>query len=571
MNGLLSLAAESLVTTRWLDDFISESTRLRQQHREVSDALERFRDTLSMSATNRSILDRLADAQRHFGELRRSRTNEIAELVEIQRRASSVATRLYREVVDLRMRPFGEGVAHLGRLVRTLSRQLGKDVQLEIGGSQTPVDRDILERLDASIVNLIRNAVDHGIEPAVERVRNGKPGAGTIRLEASHRGGMLFITAEDDGRGVDMAALRRIIVDRRYTTEHLASRMSSGELLDFLFLPGFSMRDTISETSGRGVGLDIVQTAAREAGGKVTLHSREGRGLQFVFQLPLTLSVIRALVFDVTGEPYAVPIARVGRVLKIPRSEIQSVEGRQHFAMDGDHIGLVAAHQILGQTAVATSDEVSILVLGDGAHRYGVTVDAIHGERELVVRSIESMFGKVKDIASAALLPDGTPLLIIDVEDVLRSIENIISGGRVEPAAASQAGPREGRTRRILVVDDSFTVRELERKVLASRGYEVDVAVDGVDGWNAVRSGRYDLVVTDVDMPRMNGIELVVKIRQDPRLHLLPVIIVSYKEREEDRLRGMEAGADRYLTKGSYHDESMLTAIIEQIGAPEDP
>ncbi|MEO5510096.1 MAG: hybrid sensor histidine kinase/response regulator [Longimicrobiales bacterium] len=570
MNRLLSLAAESLVTTRWLDDFIAAGNRERHQQREVAESLERFRDALATGADNASLLERLASAQRHFGEMRRSHTSQAAELGEIQRRSSGVATRLYREVVDLRMLPFGEGVGHLTRLVRSISRQLNKEVRLVIEGGTTPVDREILERLDASIVNLIRNAIDHGIESPEERVRKGKPPVGTIRLAASHRSGMLFIHAEDDGRGVDIEAVRRRVVERRHTTEDMAARMSTAELMEFLLLPGFSMRDTVSEISGRGVGLDIVQTAAREAGGKVTLHSEPNAGLHFVFQLPLTLSVVRALVFEVGGEPYAVPIARVARVLRVPKQDIESIENRQFIDVDGEHIGLVAAQQIFGSGSGTSSDEVAVIGLGRGSHRYGLTVDRLMGERELVVRALHPLLGKVKDIGSAALLPDGTPLLIIDVEDVLHSIDHLITGGRVEPASAARDRTVTRTAKRILVVDDSFTVRELERKLLAGRGYDVDVAVDGVDGWNAVRGGQYDLVVTDVDMPRMDGIELVTRIRQDPRLHLLPIIIVSYKEREEDRLRGMEAGADRYLAKGSYHDESMLNAIIEQIGAPED-
>jgi two-component system sensor histidine kinase and response regulator WspE len=266
-----------------------------------------------------------------------------------------------------------------------------------------------------------------------------------------------------------------------------------------------------------------------------------------------------------------VPVARVARVLRIPENEIESIENRQFITLDDEHIGLVGAHQVLQtENAAASRDEITVLVLGQGSHRYGLTVEKLHGERELVVRSLDPLLGKVKDIGSAALLPDGTPLLVIDVEDVLHSIEHLITGGRVAPASAAREKGAAKKRKRILVVDDSFTVRELERKLLTTRGYEVDIAVDGMDGWNAVRGGQYDLVVTDVDMPRMDGIELVTRIRQDPRLHLLPIIIVSYKEREEDRMRGMEAGADKYLAKGSYHDESMITAIIEQIGAPED-
>jgi two-component system sensor histidine kinase and response regulator WspE len=570
MNRLLSLAAESLVTTRWLDDFIAAGNRERHQHREIAESLERLRDALAAGVDHTELLDRLATTQRHIGELRRSHTGQTAELGEIQRRSSGVATRLYREVVDLRMLPFGEGVGHLARLVRSIARQLNKEVRLVIEGGATPVDREILERLDASIVNLIRNAIDHGIESPEERVRKGKPPVGVIRLSASHRSGMLFITAEDDGRGVDVEAVRRRVVERNHATQEMASGMSTAELLEFLLLPGFSMRDSVSEISGRGVGLDIVQTAAREAGGKVSLHSEPDAGLHFVFQLPLTLSVVRALVFDVSGESYAVPIARVARVLRVPKQDIESIENRQFIAIDGEHIGLVAAQQIFGTGTGSSNEEVAVIVLGQGSHRYGLTVDRLMGERELVVRALDPLLGKVKDIGSAALLPDGTPLLIIDVEDVLHSIDHLITRGRVEPASAAKDRQVERRAKRILVVDDSFTVRELERKLLAGRGYDVDVAVDGVDGWNAVRGGQYDLVVTDVDMPRMDGIELVTRIRQDPRLHLLPIIIVSYKEREEDRLRGLEAGADRYLAKGSYHDESMLNVIIEQIGAPED-
>jgi two-component system sensor histidine kinase and response regulator WspE len=553
------LAGESLVNTRWLEESVRNAARMRHAQRDLADALERFRESLIAERASPDTITRTADLQRKFGDLRRLSTESSAQLDDVQRRAAGVATVLYREVVNLRMRPFGEGVAHLGRMVRSLAKQLGKDVQLEIVGEATPVDRDIMERLDAPIVNLIRNAIDHGIEPPDERLRLGKPATGTVRLQASHRAGMLFIVVEDDGRGVDLDLLRREVVQRKLTTEEAAARLSETELLDFLFLPGFSLKGSVTEISGRGVGLDIVQTTARDAGGKVSVHTRPGNGLQFIFQLPLTLSVIRALLIEVGGEPYAVPITRVGLVLTVSQADIESIEGRQHVAVDGDRIGLIPAQQVLG-TADGTppGDQIHVLVLGHGTNRYGLTVERVLGERELVVRPLDRMLGKVKDVSSAAVLPDRTPVLILDVEDLTHSIEHLISGGRIAPAAAGVDAKVERKTKRILVVDDSFTVRELERKVLR------------VDGWNAVRTGQYALVVTDVDMPRMDGIELVTTIRQDPRLQLLPIIIVSYKEREEDRLRGLEAGADRYLTKGSYHDESLIHAIVELIGPAEE-
>lgn len=568
LNRLLGLAGESLVTNRWLDEYLRTTRRTRQVQREIGEAIDRLRDELMREHVSTGLLDRVAEVQRRFGEFRQDVTRDVAELEEIQRSAAGLAGVLYREVVDLRMRPFVDGVAHLTRMTRTLARQLDREVTLEIRGEATPVDREVLVLLEAPLINLIRNAIDHGIEPPADRIAAGKSSRGTILLEASHRAGMLFVTLEDDGRGVDPEAVRRAVIERKLANPEQAERLSDAELLEFLFLPGFSLKGTVTEISGRGVGLDIVQSVTRQAGGKVTVLTRPGRGLQFVFQLPLTLSVVRALLVQIGGEMYALPIARVARVLKVPRAEIHSVEGRRHIEIEGESIGLVGAHQVLDLESQEPSDELPVLVLEQGVARYGLTVERLLGERELVVRPLDPMLGKVKDVSSAALLPDRTPVLILDVEDLLNSIEGLIAAGGVArtDTRARTHGPR---ARRILVVEDSFTVRELERKVLSAQGYEVDVAVDGADGWNAVRSGSYDLVVTDVDMPRMDGIELVTRIRQDARFALLPIIIVSYKEREEDRLRGLNAGADRYLAKSSYHDESLIHAIAELIGAPE--
>ena len=253
--------------------------------------------------------------------------------------------------------------------------------------------------------------------------------------------------------------------------------------------------------------------------------------------------------------------------MKLPRGAIESVGGHQHFAFEDQQIGLVAAHQVLDlEEPEAPGEGLSIVVLGHKATRYGLVVDAFLGERELVVRALDPRLGKIKDISAAALLPDRRPALIVDVDDLIRSIEILVSGGRLANVRRHTGDDSAKKRKRVLVVDDSLTVRELERKLLDSKGYEVEVAVDGMDGWNAVRTGHYDLILTDVDMPRLDGIELVTLIRKDARLNTLPVMIVSYKDREEDRRRGLEAGADYYLTKGSFHDETLLRAVGDLIG-----
>ena len=327
------------------------------------------------------------------------------------------------------------------------------------------------------------------------------------------------------------------------------------------------MKEAVTEISGRGVGLDVVQTMIRQVRGTVRISSQLGKGTCFQLQLPLTLSVVRTLLVEIGGEPYAFPLARIVHTLKLPRDAIEVLEGRQYFRLDGRPVGLVSAQQVLGgDVSMCDGDELSVLIVGDSGNTYGLITDRFLGERELVVQPLDPRFGKIKDIAAGALMEDGLPVLIVDVEDMLYSVEKIVSGGRLHRIERGNA-TRTGKSRkRVLVVDDSLTVRELERKLLDHAAYEVDVAVDGMDGWNAVRAGSFDLVVTDIDMPRMDGIELVSMIKKDPDLKSTPVMIVSYKDREEDRRRGLDAGADYYLTKASFHDETLLRAVEDLIG-----
>jgi two-component system sensor histidine kinase and response regulator WspE len=269
----------------------------------------------------------------------------------------------------------------------------------------------------------------------------------------------------------------------------------------------------------------------------------------------------------VGGEPYAFPLGSILRTLKIPKEDIELLEGRQHFDFDGQRIGLLPAYQVLGVGDPPPMGEtLAVIVLGDHSGTYGVVVDRFLGERELVVQPLDSQLGKVKDIAAGALMEDGSPILIVDPEDLLRSMDRLVSAGRPDRVGSSTQAGHEQARKRVLIVDDSLTVRELERKLLGNHGYEVEVAVDGMDGWNAVRAGRFDLVVTDIDMPRMDGIELVSLITNDAVLKSVPVVVVSYKDREQDRRRGLEAGAAYYLTKGSFHDETLVQVVVDLIG-----
>ncbi len=567
LNRLLGLAGESLVESRWLHPFASSMVRLKRMQAELAHTLEGLRDSLHKGHVSVRAHDQLNAAIEKAEECRQFLGDRMADLDLYDRRTSNLSHRLYLEVLQCRMRPFGEGVRRLPRMVRDLARSLNKQVRLEIAGEHTQVDRDILEKLETPLTHLLRNAVDHGCEAPEERRRAGKPEECAVRVEARHSAGMLMIVVSDDGPGIDPARLRDTIVQKKLINRSIVDKMSDTELLEFLLLPGFTMRDTVTEISGRGVGLDVVQNMVKVVRGNIRIANQPGRGMRFQLQLPLTLSVLRTLLFEVGGEPYAIPLSQISRTMKLHRDRVETIEGRLYFTLDGQQVGLLTAHQVLDCGSPRDfGTELPVIIMGDRSARYGLVVDRFLGERELVVQKLDARLGKIRDISSGSIMEDGSPVLIVDVEDMLCSIEKLISSGRLHQVhSGGEASPaRPGK--RILIVDDSLTVRELQRKLLAGHGYDTEVAVDGMDGWNALQAGNYDLVITDVDMPRVDGVELSTLIKRDPRFNSIPVVIVSYKDREEDRLRGLEAGADYYLTKGSFHDQTLLQAVIDLIG-----
>lgn len=566
LNRIMGLAGESLVEANWLQPFADSFTTLKSRQLELARLLETIHTTSANTPINSESQQVLDTARRKAQECREILTDRLGELELYARRTTNLSDRLYREVIASHMRPFVDGVQGFPRMVRDLARRLNKQVKIEIVGQSTPVDRDILKKLEAPLTHIIRNAVDHGIEPPEEREAAGKPMEGTVRLESFHRGGMLAITISDDGRGIDPDRMRQKIIDQNLASPITAAQLTEAEIIEFLFLPGFSTAEQVTEISGRGVGLDIAKSMVQEVGGTIRATSQFRKGTNFHFQLPLTLSVVRTLIVEISGEPYAFPLARIDQIVKLDKSDIHVVESRQYFTKDEQNIGLIAAHHVLNLPEVLSSDDaLCIVVISDQSNAYGLVVDQFIGERDLVVRPLDPRLGKVRDISASALMDNGLPVLIVDVSDLVRSIDNMLNSGQLRPIDVKKAKKGDNQ-KRLLVVDDSITVREMTRKLLQNRGYDVDVAVNGMDAWTAIRSNHYDLVLSDIDMPRMNGIELVKQIKDHPKLNSLPVIIVSYRDREDDRIQGMEAGADYYITKSSFHDDTLVNAIVDLIG-----
>jgi two-component system sensor histidine kinase and response regulator WspE len=573
IERLMGLSGEVVVSTRWLLPFSESLLSLKRNYLDMGRTLEKLQDMLSqqqrLDPAIPKLLARAREKNKECNSFLADRHNQLDIFIN---NFTNHSDRLYQEVIGVRMRPFADGVKAFPRMARDLARQLGKKVNFEILGKGTEVDQDILEKLDAPLTHLLRNALDHGLEPPAERIAAGKLEFGRLTLEASHRSGMLMISVSDDGYGIDLVKLRRKVLEKGLAGQDIVNKLSPQELLDFLFLPGFSTADAITEISGRGVGLDVVQSMAHEVGGIVRASSALGSGTTFHLELPLTLSVARTFLVDIAGEPYAFPLSRIERCLILDPAAIEVVEDRQYFRFGANNIALVNIHEVLELgSGVHGKKELHVVVVSDRFHAYGLVVDKFVGEYELVVRPLDSRLGKVPDISAVAVMLDGSPVLIFDVEDLVHSINKLLSNRRLRKvdAADHEAPALAKQRRRVLVVDDSITVREMERKLLENRGYQVELAVDGMDGWGAVNNNRYDLVVSDVDMPRLNGIEFIKRMRGHEDLRKLPVIIVSYKDSEQHRLMGLEAGANAYLTKTSFEDDSFLEAVMDLIGEPD--
>lgn len=564
ISELIGMAGQGVVESRKLRPYGDRLQRLRRDGVMLSELIDDLHHELGAPPITDPVGQRIVELRKRISEVRRTMGSWSEEFGEFARESDNLNQRIFRAASATRMRPFRDALLTFPRMARDIAKRLGKRVVLQQLGTHVDVDRDMLERIEAPLTHLLRNALDHGIElPAIRRAR-GKPEEGTIRIGSDHRAGMLAIEFSDDGAGIDAEKLRAKVISRGLLNAEAAAGLDNNTLYAYLFQPGFSTADKVTEISGRGVGLDVVRDLIQQVNGTFRVQSKLGEYTTFHLLVPISRSVTRAIVVLINGETYAFPVTRVQRIAQINIAAIAQSEGRQYATIEGRNIGLVDLAQVLelGQ-AIPDDEEICIVVVERQGHFYGFAVDKFLGEFDLAARSMDARLGQVADLAGAALMPDGEPVLILDMDDLLRTAAR---RERTLKLALTGRAVQTQRRKRVLVVDDSISVRELERQVLVANGYEVSVAVDGVDGWGQVRDQEFDLVVTDVDMPRMDGIQLTRSIKQDPRLRNVPVIIVSYRDRPEDRSRGMDARADCYLTKGDFHDQTFLQNVVDLIG-----
>jgi two-component system chemotaxis sensor kinase CheA len=487
----------------------------------------------------------------------RGLAQEAARLTVSARASSRQLDRVVSAALDdasrLRMRPFGEICEGLPRVVRDLSVDQKKEVQLQITGSEAEADRAVLDVLREPLLHLVRNSIDHGLETPAVRTAAGKPARGTITIEAFLRGDRLIIKVADDGAGVDARALRRRLAKAgRSVTDDAA-------LARVLFESGISARDATSDISGRGVGLDIVRTALESVGGQVDVEWTAGRGTTFTLDCPLTVASLRAVLVVCGGHSIAIPTSHVERMLRVDRSQLRRAESREVLPLNGDVIPVARLSTLLDLPGVAAANDkiIPAVLLSSADRRLIVLVDELLDERELTARPVDRGRVSLPMVSGASILPTGDIAPVLNVPAVLA--EGLRAGAEEHDAPRAAAPTR----RHILVVDDSITTRVLEQSVLEAAGYEVTTAVDGAEAWRILHDLGADLVVSDVEMPVLDGISLCERLRSSARFARLPVILVTGLESEAERTRGLNAGADAYLLKSTFDERTLLDTVAE--------
>jgi len=481
----------------------------------------------------------------------------VAAMAEDSRRMGQAERSFDGDIRRIRMLPFSEACEGLERVVRDLAKAAGKEVRFTVEGGDIELDRAILARLNDPLLHLLRNAIDHGIEPPDARAAAGKPSVGRVSLSASLRSGKVEVVAADDGRGLALDAIEA--EGRRRGLREAELRDPAG----LIFRPGFSTSETVTKTSGRGIGLDAIKTAVESMRGTVEVASEAGRGTRFILTLPLTLTILRVLVVCARGQLFALDSLSVAGLLRLGRDAPKSVDGRDTILFDGAPTPVVALADILGLAggeSAAEEKKLLIVLLAAGQRRAAIVVDALVDEQEVTVKSLGRRLSRVRNIAGATVLPSGGSLLILNTAELVQSA---LTGApnRLMPSLRAEDAGRSRK--RLLLVDDSITTRALERDILEVVGYEVIVAGDGAEAWRILQEEGADLVVSDVDMPEMDGFALTEAIRGSLRFRDLPVVLVTARESEQDRRRGLEAGANAYLAKSTFDQTVLLDAIAQ--------
>ncbi len=483
-----------------------------------------------------------------------------------QRMLVGMTDGLLHDVKEMQLLPFASLLEMLPRFARELAREQGKHVELEIQGGEIEIDRRILEAMKDPLIHLLRNGIDHGIEKPAAREARRKPPHGTITLAISQKdSGKVEVLVADDGAGIDAARVKAAAGKLGVVSAEDAERLGEPETLALIFQSGVTTSPIITDVSGRGLGLAIVREKVERLGGTIVIESQPDAGTAFRIVLPLTLANFRGVLVRAGGQLFVIPAVSVERVTRVAEKDIRTVENRETIPLDGQAVSLAWLSDVLEmprlRAAVQPVGNLLLAVLGSGLARVAFCVDEILGEREVLVKALGRQLARVRNVAGASVLGTGQVVPVLNVPDLLKSAVKRAAAPFVPAHPLSAGKPGAAEKQSILVVEDSITSRSLLKNILESAGYRVTTAVDGADGYTTLKTGTFDLVVSDVEMPRMDGFDLTAKVRADKQLAQLPVVLVTALESREHRERGIDVGANAYIVKSSFDQSNLLDVI----------
>ncbi len=488
----------------------------------------------------------------------------VQELNRVDNTIDFITKGLEDEILRLRMVSVGYLFGTFPRAMRDLANEKGKDVQILVKGEETELDKAIIDEMKGPIMHILRNSIDHGIEPPDERVAKGKPRTGTITLTASQQGSQVVIEVSDDGRGIDTEKLKREAVRRGLIAEGKVKDLTDEQTYPFLFIPGFSTSEVVTEVSGRGVGLDVVRENISKLKGIVEVYSTPSQGSRFIMKLPLTLGITESLFVACGSETFALPIENVVETIRVDREAIHTVEGKEAITLRGQILPLVRLNDVfsLSQRGIVEKKFFLVVIVQSVEKKIGLMVDQLLGRQKIVRKNLTSPLKNLSGVSGATIIGDGRVILILDVPQIIENVEGVMVKKVQIPAKPAAAKKRKG----ILLAEDTLSTAMLEKSILESAGFSVVIARDGQEALEKAGQERFDLVITDVLMPRMDGFELTLRLKKDKLYKDVPIIIVTTRQSDADKRRGLEAGAEAYILKSEFTSEGLLETIERLIG-----
>lgn len=555
----LNLVGETVIAVNQLLNKIPNLKSVSRRIKLAADLWEQLKGYLSSENLDRYAKEQLRSFNEAVSSLRAD-SSVIGYLIDIFSKLELLLSELHQKSMELRMLPASYIFNLFPRAVRDMAREFKKKIDIEIEGEETLIDKRVLEEIYDPLIHILRNAVDHGIEMPEERVAYGKPETGKIKISAKQEGDRIIVKVSDDGRGIDPDLIKRVALKKGLINEAEANSLSREEAIFLIFKPGFSSKAETSETSGRGIGMDVVKLHIEEKlKGHVEIETEKGKGTTFILTLPLTLAVVRCLLVRTAGMLFAVPTANVQETLIYEDDDIVMVSGERQLKIRDTYVPFVKLSSILGLSGIYEGNLALIVSMSGKTIAY--EVEEIVDEIPVVIKPIDDIINTSRLFAGATILGSGEVVLILNVGEIVRSTKSLPVYSKEE----KETKPiRKSSKPRILVVEDSLTTRELEISILKAAGYEADGARDGYEALSALKSKKYDLVLTDIQMPRMDGYELIRKVKKDDELKNIPMVVVSSKASEKDIETGLKAGADAYITKNEFEKESLL-AIIQRL------